>query len=310
MEYRQLKHFIALYEEQGFRRAAAKEQIVQSGLSHSIQALERASGAELYVRASRPVRLTDAGLALLGPARRAVSAMEEAQTALVEHHALVRGTLNVGVLQSSEYLVPTARAVASFTREYPGVDVRLRWDNPPSILAAVENGSLHCGLAAALPGRRPNLQRTSIAREPLVLVLPATHALTRRKELHLRDLGGEIFIDVQGDWTPRPFTDVAFERLGLERRVRCEVNDWHLLIELVASGAGIGFAPVGVLERSTLTSIVTRPVVDHRLEREFHLVMPRGEAASRAAVEFGRHVLQAAVPVAPKEKGQPSRAQA
>ncbi len=303
MEYRQLQHFIALAEERGFRLAAAREQIVQSGLSHSIQALERSVSADLYIRGSRPVRLTDAGEALLGPARRAVSAMEEAGAAVAERNALEHGTLTIGVLQAAEYLVPLASALASFGAEYPGIDVRLTWVDPFAVLHGVENGELACGITAAVPGRRVNVTRTTIAREPLYLALPASHPLAEREPLRLDDLAGESFIDVHEDWTIRRINDVAFEQFDIARRVRYEVNDWELLLELVAAGAGIGFAPAGLIERVELASrrdgaggrgkIAARTVRDHAAERKFQFVLPRGEAASRAAVEFGRHLRRA-----------------
>ena len=67
MELRQLRHFLALVEERSITRAAKRELIVQSGLSNSLQALERELGTPLYVRGTRPVRLTAAGEALVGP---------------------------------------------------------------------------------------------------------------------------------------------------------------------------------------------------------------------------------------------------
>jgi DNA-binding transcriptional LysR family regulator len=73
MELRQLRHFLALAEEQSFTRAAQREHIVQSGLSNSIHSLERELDTPLYVRGSRPIRLTAAGFALEGPARRTLS---------------------------------------------------------------------------------------------------------------------------------------------------------------------------------------------------------------------------------------------
>jgi hypothetical protein len=61
MELRQLRHFLALVEERSITRAAKRELIVQSGLSNSIQALERELGTPLYVRGTRPVRLSHRG---------------------------------------------------------------------------------------------------------------------------------------------------------------------------------------------------------------------------------------------------------
>ena len=84
MELRQLRHFLALVEERSITGAAKRELIVQSGLSNSLQALERELGTELYLRGTRPVRLTASGEALLAPAREALRAAETARRAVQE----------------------------------------------------------------------------------------------------------------------------------------------------------------------------------------------------------------------------------
>lgn len=79
MELRQLRHFVALAEERSVTAAARRELIVQSGLSNSIQALERELGSELYLRGTRPIRLTATGQALLNPARDVLNAADAAE---------------------------------------------------------------------------------------------------------------------------------------------------------------------------------------------------------------------------------------
>ena len=88
MELRQLRHFLALVEERSITRAAKRELIVQSGLSNSLQALERELGTALYVRGTRPIRLTAAGEALVGAARRTLTSAAQAEQAV--HHVLQR----------------------------------------------------------------------------------------------------------------------------------------------------------------------------------------------------------------------------
>ena len=49
----QPRHFLALVEERSITRAAKRELIVQSGLSNSLQALERELGMPLHHRGTR-----------------------------------------------------------------------------------------------------------------------------------------------------------------------------------------------------------------------------------------------------------------
>lgn len=85
MEFRQIQFFVTLAEELHFGRAAAREHIVQSGLSQQIQRLERELGVRLLDRSTHHVALTPAGAAfltearqVLGSAQRAVAAAQQA----------------------------------------------------------------------------------------------------------------------------------------------------------------------------------------------------------------------------------------
>src|ERR1700754_1796528 len=151
MELRQLRHFIALAEERSVTGAARRELIVQSGLSNSIQALERELGTELYLRRTRPLRPAE-------PARRAV---HETRDVLV-------GRLRLGIALSAQYLVPFAAYLGAFLRDHPGVDVRMRPAAALAMLDMVENGELDCAIGPALE-ERGRLRLTSLASEPLAL---------------------------------------------------------------------------------------------------------------------------------------------
>ncbi|MGH3486496.1 MAG: LysR family transcriptional regulator, partial [Actinopolymorphaceae bacterium] len=65
MELRQLEYFVTVAEERHFTRAAQRLHVAQSGISASIRSLERELEAELFIRSTRSVELTDAGRALL-----------------------------------------------------------------------------------------------------------------------------------------------------------------------------------------------------------------------------------------------------
>ena len=133
MELRQLRHFLALVEERSITRAAKRELIVQSGLSNSIQALERELGTPLYVRGTRPVRLTAAGEALVGPARRTLTSAAQAEQAVHQTRDVLIGTLRIGISLSAQHLVPFASYLGEFhsrsSRHRPAPAVRRRADD-------------------------------------------------------------------------------------------------------------------------------------------------------------------------------------
>ena len=65
IEFRHLRSIKAIHEAGGLAKAADQLHITQSALSHQIKGLEDQAGVELFVRRSKPLRLSAAGFRLL-----------------------------------------------------------------------------------------------------------------------------------------------------------------------------------------------------------------------------------------------------
>ena len=294
MELRQLRHFLALAEERSVTRAAKRELIVQSGLSNSLQALERELGTPLYIRGTRPVRLTAAGEAMVGPARRTLASAAQAEQAVHHTRDALTGTLRIGVSLSAQHLVPFASYLGEFTRDHPGIDLRLRYAPALEMISMVETGELDCVIGPAV-SQVPGLRLTRLAGEPLHLVCRADHHLAGQAVVTIRQLAGERFVEVPLGWSARLLSDAAFAAEGIPRRVVCDVGDWELFLELVSAGVGIGFAPVGLRypvltgPESVLRLIAVEGV---RLERHIYLILPSVGEISPAARRFADQLLR------------------
>ena len=100
MELRHLQHFIVVAEELNFTRAADRVHIVQSALSSSIRGLEEELQVRLFVRSTRQVRLTPAGLAFLEKAREALRVIDVGRETVADIAGLRRGSLSIGTVHS------------------------------------------------------------------------------------------------------------------------------------------------------------------------------------------------------------------
>jgi DNA-binding transcriptional LysR family regulator len=90
----------------------------QSAVSQQVAALERETGTRLVERGVRPVRLTDAGRALLAHAEAVLARLDEAEQELGEIAGLRRGRLRLASFPTAiATLVP--RAVARFSQRHP-----------------------------------------------------------------------------------------------------------------------------------------------------------------------------------------------
>ena len=289
MELRQLRHFLALAEEQNFTRAAQREHIVQSGLSNSIHSLERELETPLYVRGSRPVRLTAAGFALEGPARRTISSAGHARQAVRDTRDAITGTLRVGAMQLAEHVVPLTEYVARFTRDYPGITVEIQQLASLEMLSMVESGELDCAIVPAPPSSGHRLRLVRLSREPMHLAVAQDHALAGQKSVRLSQLEHERFVESPPSWTSRLLNDAAFAGRGIGRNVVCEVNSWDLILQLVGAGVGIAIVPAGLSHPAIAgpaPSVVLKPLADVQLERQLHLAIPAVGELAPAATRF------------------------
>src|ERR1700722_19343700 len=100
MELRHLRYFVTVVEEASFTRAATRLHVAQPGISAQIRQLERELGEELFDRSGRPLRLTQAGEAVLPYARDALAAADGVRRMVDEMSGLLRGRVALGMVMA------------------------------------------------------------------------------------------------------------------------------------------------------------------------------------------------------------------
>lgn len=117
--------FLAVVESGSAKAAAARLSVTESAVSASLAALQREVAVSLFEREGRGLRLTEAGSAFAGYARRILGLMDESLAAVHRGVAAEHGRLRLGaVTTAGEYLVPGL--LATFRRHFPDVEVTLQ----------------------------------------------------------------------------------------------------------------------------------------------------------------------------------------
>ena len=124
---RDLNAFVAVAQEGGFTRAAARLGVSQSALSQTVRHLEERLGVRLLNRSTRNVSPTQAGerlLAQVGPA------LEEIDRGLAELGALRERPAGRVRISADEYAIHSVLwpALQRFLVEFPDIDVELTTD--------------------------------------------------------------------------------------------------------------------------------------------------------------------------------------
>lgn len=302
MELRQLEHFVMVADERHFTRAAVKVHLAQSSLSSSIAALERELGAELLIRSSRKVDLTEAGHALLPEARRALSAARAGQEAVTAVRGVLRGRLRVGTIAALGG-VPVTKWLADFHAQHPAVQLRMHHNSVPALVRGVMSGDLDMAIVDR-PYDARQLHEHLLAVEALVVVVNSDDPLAGQTGIALGDLAGRLFADYRSDSALRARIDDACESAGVRRQTIFEADTISDLLSAVEHGIGIAIVPPETTAgRPGLHSVAITPAI----KRELVLVHAANRPPSPASRQFLReigysHATSERIAAAPRHK--------
>src|ERR1700728_4728005 len=208
MELRHLRYFLAVGEEQHYGRAARRLRVAQPALSRQIQDLEEEVGFKLFERLPRGVKLSAAGQLFLEDARRILQEVNEAAARAARVARGQSGTLRVGVTESTSWRGVVPGSFQRFREMQP--DAELQLQPSPSLvqLEAIRSGRIDAGFVFNMPKIDPDLDGLLVPMEQIELAVPRGHALTKLKQVRLRDLTGASFV-----WFPRREAPALYDRL-------------------------------------------------------------------------------------------------
>jgi DNA-binding transcriptional LysR family regulator len=234
-----------------FSAAAEALAFTQSAVSQQVAALEREAGTRLVERGVRPVRLTDAGRALLAHAEAVLARLDEAQQELHELAGLRRGRLRLASFPTAiATLVP--RAVALFTERHPDVDLTVLDDHRQGLLPRLARWELDLALIydhQALSDAGVELERTHLLDDPFDLVLPHGHPLVRRAPVALEELAEQTWIGGTSGGAYARIVLHSCRAAGFEPRVAFGSDDYNAVQAFVAVGQGVALLPRLALPR-------------------------------------------------------------
>jgi DNA-binding transcriptional LysR family regulator len=262
MELRQIRSFLSIAETLHFGRTAELIHLSQPALSLQIRALEEEVGVRLFERNRRKTTLTAAGFAFRDDVAAALSQLDQAirRARLAASGKL--GLLRIGFVSTAgSEIVPNL--VLQFRKANAEVEFSLRNILTAEQLQMLETGSLDIGFLRLPIGEHSALDVVTVHREPLVLVVPSSHKLAKRKRVRLREAAGQDFVMYERTYAPG-FHDSIFGILrdaGIVPNVSQTAGEIPTLIALVDSGMGITILPASAVKHS-VASVVACEILD------------------------------------------------
>ena len=121
-----------------------------------------------------------------------------------------------------------------------GRQVTLSVGNSRSLLEGLRETRIDVAVLAEAPGD-PRLHVVPLRRDPVQLLVPHGHPLTRRRAVTLAEIADERLILREPGSITRRLVQGGFEEAGLSLSRVLEIESREAVVEAVAAGLGLGF---------------------------------------------------------------------
>lgn len=256
--------------------------LTSSAVSQQLATLEREAGVALLEQIGRRVRLTAEGARLVAHAETILHAVDAAERDLRSAMDAPGGELDVACFASyaKVHLLP---AIARVRARHPGVNVVVRELETPDALDAVRDGRCHVAVCFAynlVPRAEiAGLVAHPLLEEPVRIALPAAMAPSTAT-IALRRLEHEDWIVGSRQSDDGRLAERACAAAGFAPRITHTIDDYDLLLRMVAAGFGVGFVPELGVRSATTKGVAIRAPRGTPLTRRVQAVTRRALAAS------------------------------
>ncbi|CAM0555475.1 Hca operon transcriptional activator HcaR [Vreelandella titanicae] len=265
----QLRVLLAVVEEQSYTRAAARLGVSQSGVSHSMQALEKLVGGPLITKAAERWEPTALGELVLTSARKVVGEFQVLSQQVAQFHNEVDGTLKIGVIPSAltGWLSPH---LSSLTSRYPDAISLVLEGMEEEIKEWVESGVVDMGITTDVTQLNltywcEHFDWQLLKKDEIVAVLPENHSLSKQASVTVAELADHPLIMSSGGCEAliQQIFAHSLEEVDIFQ-VDFWVRDTRTLLQMVAGDVGVSLVPTLALNNKPATNVVTLPLSPQR----------------------------------------------
>lgn len=281
---RHLQALQAIAREGTFAAAASSLGIVPSALTEVVAQLERAIGAPLFDRKTRPATMTSLAHDFLADTAPLVEGMDRAIIRLRQRAGLETGTLAIGASPSaiSELIAPI---LSGFIAKYPGIHCTLHDDIAERLAEMVSDGRLDIAIAGRAR-QSMDLHQREISRDPFGLACKTDDPLATAPDLGLVDLEADRVITLDPATGTHRLLEACSNvpRSFLDSRLRAHSTIAQLC--MIRAGLGIALLPQNAVELFRDPQITFRRIDDLDLWRVLYLLQPARRTLSGSARTF------------------------
>jgi DNA-binding transcriptional LysR family regulator len=293
LTFRQLRIFEAVARHLSYSRAAEELHLSQPAVSMQVKQLEENAGLPLFEQIGKKIHLTGAGHEIYRYSHNIAKQIKLAEEALEDLKGLRSGRLNIAMVSTAKYFTP--RLLGEFSRQHPGMDLKLSAGNRETVIADLAEYETDL----AIMGRPPediDVIAEPFAKHPHVVIAPPDHPLAAKRRIKLARIAEETFIMREPGSGTRHNLERLFAENALNLRAGMEMSSNETIKQAVMARLGVSFLSLHTLsielqaKRLVVLDVVGLPIV-----RNWYVVHRNDKRLSPVAEAFRKFLLRDAV---------------
>ena len=285
LDSRQLRAFRVLARTGSFTQTARELHLTQSGISHSMKALETEIGCRLLDRLGKKVVLTQAGEQLLQHAEKILHEMEAARESLTQLGKWGRGRLRLGASTTAcQHLIPPV--LREFKESFPDHAISLEPGDTPELVASLLRQRIDLALTLEVE-REPQLEFHPLFTDELQFLVAAQHPWALAGRVERDEIPRQNYILYSKRSITFRLIENYFRREQMVLNAVIEVGSMEATKELVKLGLGVCIlAPWIAKKEIEEGSLVALPLGRKKLQRRWGIIHWRGKRLNLAEETF------------------------
>ncbi len=284
LSLRQLQVFLAVYELQGYKKAANSLGLTQPAVSAQIKQLEETLEQPLFEYVGRKLYRTRAADRVASSVSNLFTELRHMQIDLNAIQGQLSGDLHLSAVNTAQYVVP--HILKLFKQEYPKINIHLKVVNRAGAMERLDNNQDDIVIMGMVPEGKPLVSIPFLDNE-LIPVIPTDSPLNEKSNISIDTfLNQPLLLREKGSGSR-----LAFEVYSQEKRIQLsgimELGSNDAVKHGVLAGLGVAVLPkLSVLPELKLGLLNSPNIKGFPLRRSWCLVYPQGKHPSPTAAAF------------------------
>jgi LysR family transcriptional regulator, low CO2-responsive transcriptional regulator len=285
LDSRQLRAFSVLAKTGSFTQTARELHLTQSGISHSMKALETETGCRLLDRLGKKVVLTQAGEQLLQHAEKILSEMDSARESLAHLGKWGRGRLRLGASTTAcQHVIPPV--LREFKESFPAHAITIQPGDSPALVDALLHHRIDLALTLEYENE-PQLEFHPLFTDELCFIVSALHPWAQAGKVERSEIPRQNYIFYSKQSITFRLIEDYFRSEDMALNTAIEVGDMEATKELVKLGLGVSVLARWVARKEIEAgSLVALPLGRRKLTRRWGIMHWRARRLNLAEETF------------------------